>query len=179
MYRLIEDAFTILYESIAPEDAIACILKMVGREFAASRTYIFEDSGDGRSTSNTFEWCNDGIESQKANLQNYAYDNLGGRERYMALFNEEGIFYCPDVEQLSEGYREMFKAQGIQSLLQCEIRRNGAFAGFVGLDDCKIKRFWLKDQIYALSFIAKMLSVFLAEKRERSGNQHSLPAEKD
>ena len=179
MYRLIEDAFTILYESIAPEDAIACILKMVGREFAASRTYIFEDSGDGRSTSNTFEWCNDGIESQKANLQNYAYDNLGGRERYMALFNEEGIFYCPDVEQLSEGYREMFKAQGIQSLLQCEIRRNGAFAGFVGFDDCKIKRFWLKDQIYALSFIAKMLSVFLAEKRERSGNQHSLPAEKD
>lgn len=70
----------------------------------------------------------------------------------------------------------MLEPQGIKSMLQCAIKDNGKFKGYVGFDDCKVKRFWTKDQINALSFISEILSTFLLKKRAQDRVAQSMEA---
>ena len=160
---LVPQTFRLLYESQDIEVAVNAILKMAGQKYNVSRVYIFEDSKDGLWTKNTFEWCNEGVEPEMASLQHVDYTELG--EAYQGNFNENGIFYCQDVSKLPPKQYELLASQGIRSVLQCAVRDNGRFAGFVGFDDCALPRIWTQDQIDALTFISELLATFLLKKR--------------
>lgn len=111
---------------------------MVGQKCNVSRVYIIEDTNDGTFCNNTFEWCNKGIKSEIANLQNVDYSKfMDGNCRYCDLFNENGVFFCPDVATLPPKLYNMFHKQGIHSLLQCAIRNDGSLPVMWGLSDCK------------------------------------------
>ena len=139
------------------------MLELLGERLQVSRAYIFENSEDGRSYSNTFEWCREGIESQKDMLQDMSYDDMSAD--YKSFFNERGILYCDDISRFPEDIREMLARQGIQSMLQCAIKDNGEFKGWVGFDDCTSKCMWTISQIEILSFISELLSLFLLKRR--------------
>lgn len=156
-------AFKLLYESGDVEQAIQAILEMVGKKYDVSRVYIFEDSEDGMYCNNTFEWCNQGIPPEIQTLQNVCYADLG--KNYKGNFDENGIFYCRNIALLPKPLFEVLEPQGIYSLLQCAVRDEGRFVGYVGFDDCKEQRMWTKDQIEALMFISELLSTFLLKKR--------------
>ena len=160
---LVLQSFQMLYESRDVETAVNAILEMAGRKYGASRAYIFEDSGDGSWTRNTFEWCNEGISPAQSGLQQVAYAALG--EDYRANFDENGIFYCHDIQKLPKWQYELLASQGVRSLLQCSVRDRGRFMGFVGFDDCALKRTWVQEQIDALIFISELIATFLLKKR--------------
>ncbi|MDO4271045.1 MAG: diguanylate cyclase [Eubacteriales bacterium] len=160
---IVPQAFRLLYESGDMETAVNAILDMAGRKYNVSRAYIFENSEDGTWCRNTFEWCGEGIEPQMPSLQHVVYAELGGC--YKDNFNENNVFYCRDVAELSEGQRKLMEEQGIRSLLQCAIQDAGRFVGFVGFDDCALQRTWTQGQIDALTFISELLSTFLLKKR--------------
>lgn len=160
---IVPQAFQKLYESGDVESTVNAILEMVGRRYNVSRVYIFEDSQDGTYSSNTFEWCNEGVQPEKDNLQRVLYKDLGCG--YQDNFSDNGIFYCPDISALPEEQYELLSRQGIRSVLQCAVRDGRKFVGFVGFDDCSIQRLWTQNQIDALTFIAEFLSTFLLKKR--------------
>ncbi len=78
-----------LYQTDNIDETINMILEVVGKQFNVSRVYIFENTEDGRYTSNTYEWCNEGISSQMAYLQNNNYQDY---EDYEKLFGDELVF---------------------------------------------------------------------------------------
>lgn len=157
--------FGILYESENIQRAIQDIIKIVGEKFDVSRVYIFEDYENGRYCKNTFEWCNKGITPVKDTMQQISYaEDLGGC--YLENFNENGVFYCADINTLPKQQRNILSAQGVKSLLQCSIRDNGKFRGFIGFDECGENRFWTKDQIFLLQLIAEILTIFLLKSRK-------------
>lgn len=169
-YSIIQQTFKVLYETSDVVSAIQSILEMVGRKYDVSRVYIFEESPDGTYCRNTFEWCNEGIEPEIDSLQYVRYSEyLDGN--YSDNFNENGVFYCPDIKVLPEKLCAMLSAQGILSLLQCAIREKGQFAGYVGFDDCLEKRIWTQPQIDALSFVSELLSTFLLKKRAEDSTE--------
>ncbi len=165
---LIQYVFDRLYESGDTEGTIRSLLEIVGSLMDVSRVYIFENDEENLTCSNTFEWCNEGIEPQIHVLQNISYeeDIAGFRES----FNERGIFYSPDVTQLPRHIRDIVEPQGIRSLLACAIRDNGKFRGYVGFDDNTKLRLWTQEQVDMLMFLSQMLSLFLLKHRmqERS-----------
>lgn len=163
--------FSALYSCSDINEGISQMLELVGKTYEISRVYIFEDSEDGKYTSNTFEWCNDGITPEKDSLQNVSYEeDLGGS--YQNNMNDDGVFYCHDVSELEDpGQREILERQGIKSVLQCSLTDNGKFKGFVGFDECRSNRFWTQDQIDSLAFLAKVLSVFLMKDRKENKNK--------
>ena len=61
----------------------------------------------------------------------YANDLEGG---YQSNFNESGVYYCRDIDELTPQQRATLEPQGIKSLLQCAIYDKGQFKGFVGFD---------------------------------------------
>ncbi len=175
--QLVEYVFRILYKSIDIESAVHPILEIVGRQFDVSRVYIFENSEDDTHCTNTFEWCNDGVAPEIQNLSHVSYEtDLGGI--YLDNFDENGIFYCRDVASLPKDQFDILAPQGIKSLLQCAIRDNGRFKGYVGFDECRNNRFWTQEQIAALSFISEILSTFLLKKRAQDRVEQSAAAMK-
>ena len=67
--NLISKSFEILYNATDFPQAVQSILALVGETMGISRAYIFENEEGGEVTSNTFEWCSEGIEPQKERLQ--------------------------------------------------------------------------------------------------------------
>ncbi|MBC8571362.1 diguanylate cyclase domain-containing protein [Zongyangia hominis] len=157
-------ALSILNETTGFEKAVESVLEMVGRRFQVSRCYIFENlPDDDQGCSNTFEWCAQGIPSTKETLQDLRYNDYS--VTYKSYFNERGIFYCTDVTKLPEDLRAVVEKMGIKSMLQCMIRDNGKFKGWVGFDDCTDQVLWTQDQIDALNFVSGLLSLFLLKRR--------------
>lgn len=160
---LIEYTFKLLYNSIDIEDTLDNILEKIGKEFNVSRVYIFENTPDDKYCNNTYEWCNDGIEPQKDNLQNISYEkDIPG---YLDNFNEQGIFYCQDITRLKEEHYRILESQNIKSILQCAIIEDGKIKGYLGFDECNSKRLWQQENIDNLIYISEIVSTFLLKKR--------------
>ncbi|HBH3603190.1 TPA: diguanylate cyclase [Clostridioides difficile] len=160
--------FRMLYQTDDIDQAINMILEVVGKQFDVSRVYIFENTEDGRYTSNTYEWCNEGISSQMAYLQNSNYQDY---EDYEKLFEDESVFYCRDIHTLSPKLEELFSSQGIHSTLQCAYKEDRVFSGFVGFDECTGLRLWSQEEISTLSLISQIISMFLQRKKNNKLNQ--------
>ncbi|MFA3977189.1 diguanylate cyclase domain-containing protein [Clostridioides difficile] len=160
--------FRMLYQTDDIDQAINMILEVVGKQFDVSRVYIFENTEDGRYTSNTYEWCNEGISSQMAYLQNSNYQDY---EDYEKLFEDELVFYCRDIHTLSPKLEELFSSQGIHSTLQCAYKEDRVFSGFVGFDECTGLRLWSQEEISTLSLISQIISMFLQRKKNNKLNQ--------
>lgn len=163
--NLVRYAFQRLYGSTDVERSVNDILELVGRKMNVSRVYVFENSDDNRFCSNTFEWCNNGIQPEIQNLQGISYEeDING---YVDMYNEEGIFYCPDINELPENIYNIVAPQGIKSLLHCAIRDGGVFRGYIGFDECVEYRYWTKEQIQTLTYFSEMLALFLLKQRKQ------------
>jgi len=163
--NIVRYAFQELYTSNNIEKSINELLSLVGRKMNVSRVYVFENSDDNRFCSNTYEWCNQGILPQIENLQNISYEtDIPG---YADNFDEQGIFYCPDVAILPKNIYDIVAPQGIKAMLHCAIREDGIFRGYIGFDDCQQARMWTKEQIELLRFFSESLSMFLLRQRRQ------------
>ena len=166
---LVQFAFQQLYTAENVTEAVNEVLNLAGKKMNVSRVYIFENSDDNRFCSNTYEWCNEGILPEIENLQNISYEtDIAG---YVDMYDENGIFYCPDINTLPENIYDIVAPQGIKSLLHCAIRDKGQFRGYIGFDECVEHRMWTKEQIEVLTYLSEMLSVFLMKKRQQEKTQ--------
>ncbi len=163
--NMVRYAFQKLYSSHDIQASINELLGFIGEKTNVSRVYVFENSDDNRFCHNTYEWCNEGIPSEIRNLQNISYEtDIPG---YADNFDEQGIFYCPDVTLLPQNVYDIVAPQGIKAMLHCAIRENGVFRGYIGFDDCTQPRLWTKEQIELLLFFSESLSVFLLRQRRQ------------
>lgn len=163
--NIVRYAFEKLYTSGDVAASIQELLGFMGQKLNVSRVYVFENSDDNRYCSNTYEWCNQGIAPEIHNLQNISYEtDIPG---YMENFDEQGIFYCPDVALLPQKVYDIVAPQGIKAMLHCAIRENGVFRGYIGFDDCSEPRLWTREQIELLSFFSEALSMFLLRQRRQ------------
>lgn len=160
---LVQYAFQQLYTSRDVDASITELLALIGKQTNVSRVYVFENTPDNKYCSNTYEWCNTGIEPEIQNLQNVSYET--DIPDYDKNFDEHGIFYCPDIEALPQNLYDILAPQGIKSILHCAIRDKGVFRGYVGFDECMTNRSWTQEQIDLLTYFAEMMSVFLLKMR--------------
>ncbi len=157
--------FDRLYESRNLSETIQEMLSFIGEQMNVSRVYIFENNDDNTACSNTFEWCNRGIEPQIEFLQNLSYTtDLPG---WPEVYDENGILYCTDVTSLNPTVREVLEPQGIKSMLHCTIREEGVFRGYVGFDECNSNHLWTQGQVSLLKLLSGILSVFVTRLRSQ------------
>lgn len=162
---LAQYAFRTLYGAKDIASSIDRLLEIIGRSYDVSRAYIFESSPDGLCCSNTFEWCGEGITPQMEKLQNISYvDDLG---EYLKNFDENGMFYCHDIETLHPDVYAILQPQGIRSMLQCAMLDGGEFTGYVGFDECRENRAWSTRQVASFKLTADVLSTFLIMLRQK------------
>lgn len=151
------------YNSIADfESNTQEVVRIIGQHTGISRVYIFEDSANGLTTSNTYEWCNDGIKPQIMELQNIPYSEFPSWKR---ILEEEGILYSEKIEELPVDIRFIIEHQGIKSIVVLPLIQSGKIIGFIGFDECDSNHKWSKSEIELLRTISSIVSTAFLRNR--------------
>lgn len=147
------------------DSKINIVLRVVGEYLNVSRSYVFIDSEDGRFTSNTHEWCNEGVRSERESLQNLPYDTIPSWKK---IVEESGGLFCDDTDTLPNDIRAITDTESILSIIEYPLYIDGRYSGFIGFDECVRKRVWTKWEIELLKTVSGVIAnAFEREKMQR------------
>jgi signal transduction histidine kinase/DNA-binding response OmpR family regulator len=124
----------------------------------ADRSYIFDYDFKNRDTSNTFEWCAEGISPEIENLQNVPIDYIPD---WINKHSQGEDFNVTDVLSLPhEGpgcLRDILEPQGIKSIITVPMIDGDDLIGFVGFDSVKKHHKYTDKEKSLLTLFAQML----------------------
>lgn len=131
-------------------------LAELGGFFAVDRLYIFDYNFENNTTSNTYEWCAEGISPQISELQEVPNDlfpewleaHLQGRSM---IINDVAA-----LDQASNLY-EILSSQDIQSLIAVPLMDGAQCLGFIGIDAVKTKHTFSESEQSWLNVFADIL----------------------
>lgn len=120
------------------DEAIMKSLQRLGEFVEVDRVYVFSYDFEAWTTSNTHEWCAQGISPQIDELQNL---DLNLIPDWVNTHRKGEFMYVPKVASLPEcGLKEVLEAQEIKSVLSLPMMDDGVCVGFVGLDAVREER---------------------------------------
>lgn len=117
------------------EQAVHDTLYRLTNYFAADRAYVVELDYEKGVSTNTYEVCTEGVESELPNLQAVPFSRA---DYWFEALSHNTHFVVEDVSQLDDRQAELQKlllAQGIRSLVLAPLWRDGMLIGFIGLDN--------------------------------------------
>lgn len=131
---VVNEALRTALSAPTPEESLEILLRNIGRSLKSERIYIFEENRE-RGFDNTYEWCAEGIESQKDFLQNVPFDVI--RLWYRAFQKNENVI-IKDIERIKNSDPKLYeylKPQKIQSLVVSPLISQDEVIGFYGVDN--------------------------------------------
>ena len=158
------------------DDLIQKSLQQIGEFVEADRSYIFSYDFIKNTTSNTYEWCAEGIEPEIHNLQEVPVDFI---PQWLEAHKKGKSFYVEDVAQLPEdgeyGLRAILEPQGVKSLITIPEIKNNELIGFVGFDSVrKINQYTQNEQDILFVYANMLVNVLLRkESEERIAEQEA------
>lgn len=140
------------------DEALNLALSKIGKFLNADRTYIFEFNMQDESMSNTYEWCNEGIEPQIDSLQRVPVDLF---PQWMQKLHHHENIIISSVANLPESWNSekiILQEQDIKSVMAMPMYADNKLYGFVGIDMVYLERDYTESQINVLSIWNNMLS---------------------
>ena len=147
-------------------ESIEATLGAIGRFVAADRVYIFEYDFAAGTGSNTFEWCEQGIDPQIDALQQIPMESA---PEWLNPHLLGQTVYIPDVLALDESshVRNYLEPQNIKSLIAVPMMHGDQCVGFVGLDSVRHHYNYSTTEQRLLVLFAQMLvNVFMRRDTE-------------
>lgn len=130
------------------------MLEKIGRFSGVDRAYYFTIDHNHQTTSNTNEWCKQGVEPQIEFLQGIPYSLTPNWMRHMLSGKEIYISNLDDLDETWAMEKEILEPQGIQSLLAIPVRESQHLYGFIGFDAVTYKVIWSDDSRHLLRILA-------------------------
>lgn len=161
------------------EEEIQASLETVGHFINADRVYIFDYNYQANTTSNTFEWCNAGIEPQIEYLQGLPLESIPD---WVESHQKGESIVIPDVSALDgsvSAVKEILEPQGVKSLITIPMMFEGKCLGYVGFDAVKEKHIYTESEIGLLKFYTQILAnIHLRQTHEQELREARIKAEK-
>ncbi len=143
-------------------------LAEMGKFAAADRAYIFEYNWNKKITSNTYEWCEDGITPQIGNLQNLDINLINN---FVEAHKKGEDFHVFDVQSLpkDDQMRMFLEPQDIKSTIALPMMEGTKCTGFVGFDWVRENHEYSEGEKVLLSVFSQLLvNVNLKIKLEKN-----------
>jgi len=149
------------------DQTINWMLKAVGEFTKADRVYIFKHDYGRRVTSNTYEWCAEGITPKIDNLQDFPLEKFAD---YLEAHQKGEVVHIPSVAQMPANHalRPFFEAQGIQSVVMLPTFSEDVNTGFVGFDTVRQQKTFTEQEINLLKILAVITSNVLTRQEIES-----------
>ena len=137
-------------------DAINSSLQEIGKHADVSRVYIFEKNKDGKTISNTYEWCNENVKEDIGMFQDIPIEFV---QCWFDIFDAGKYINTYDFSSFSPEIQEtLIKTQGVKSILILPLTAYGDHFGFVGFDDCNNQRIWNDNEVELLNSLSQIIS---------------------
>ena len=155
-----------VWDSLALEEAkldIDALMEFLGKLCKCERTYIFEIDYVKRTFSNTYEWCAQGVDSQKELLQNEDLDTINV---WIEAFDNNESVVISNIDEIKESTPWIYavlKPQGIHSLVAEPIYCREKLVGFLGIDNPEVFEFGEITNV--LSRVALLFTYLLEHKK--------------
>lgn len=111
--------------------SIGSLLRLVGGYYGGDRAYIFELDQEGKTLSNTHEWCGAGSASHIDQLERVPLSSV---EPLMERLRQEGEVCIRNLDSPADPYG-LPGTQGVSSLIAAPLQEEGGITGFVGVDN--------------------------------------------
>jgi PAS domain S-box-containing protein len=136
------------------------------------RVYVFRYDHDNRTLTNTHEWCQEGVTSEKQNLQDMPYDVI---PNWAERHQRGEIIHVPNVQELPHDspLRAVLEPQKVRTLITVPMIAEGVCLGFVGFDDVRNLRSWSEDEKNILRVLAEMITNVEVRRRQSIALQRS------
>jgi PAS domain S-box-containing protein len=144
--------------------AIEDALGKVGGFVDADRSYVFLVDDDAQTTSNTHEWCDEGIASHQPRLQDIPYSAMPW---FMEKMHRHESLVTPAVSELpapASSLREILEDGNIQSLGVLPMTRGDTLVGFIGFDAVREHREWNPETVTILRVLGDAIASALHRK---------------
>jgi PAS domain S-box-containing protein len=149
-------------------------LASIGTFTGADRAYVFLSRNDGERIDNTHEWCAEGIESQKGQLQDIAMNR--DLPWFAQRIKTQEVLHIADVTALppeARATREILEAQNILSLLIVPMASAGRLIGFLGFDAVRERRSWTENDQAVLSIVGESFAHLIERRRAEKALRES------
>jgi PAS domain S-box-containing protein len=152
--------------------AIDNMLKKIGEYTGLDRVYVFKHDKDNQVTSNTHEWCAEGIAPEIENLQEIPFDYFTDM---LEIWQKGEVVSIPCVAQLPhvDLIRTILENQGIKSLLLIPLLYDNDNFGFVGFDAVREIRIFNEKETTLLKLLAEILSNALSRQQTEEALRES------
>lgn len=144
------------------------LLKVLGEELTADRSYVMRLSPCGQSLSNTHEWCAIGIDPFIDTLQNQRTDDFAWSMSRIARGDVLLVENTLELPHEAGAERAILLMQSIRSVILVPVMHAGEMLGFLGLDAVTNHVTWSPEISNLLKQIGIMLGgVFTRIDKER------------
>ncbi|NUM69969.1 MAG: response regulator [Ignavibacteriaceae bacterium] len=140
------------------DNLLSDILREVGIFFDCDRSYIFTLDWEKKVTTNTHEWCAEGITPEIENLQETPFEFF---QAWLDELQKDNNIHIPSVQELTgdwEPVKEILEPQGIKSLIVVPISFNKQVLGFCGFDAVRNYRNWQDAEISLLRILSNNIA---------------------
>jgi len=145
-------------------------LEDLGKLSGASRVYIMLYNEDDTLIPYIYEWCAQGIKSQKDLKENIPATQFPWS---LNQYKEKGLIYIRDISELpkeANATKQELKKRGIYSTLFFPIKIKGELYGFLGFDNLSHTKKWMEED-FAL---VRTSSEIIANALERKWTEETL-----
>jgi hypothetical protein len=153
-------------------------LAEIGDFAGMDRVYIFDYDFKNQTTSNTYEWCNQGISPQIDELQEVPLELLND---WITTHKKGETMLIPDVSLLPEDstVRNILEPQDIKSLLAIPMMDGAECLGFIGFDAVRsLHAFSDKEQDLLHAFALMLVNLMKRNQIEEDLIQSNVSLEK-
>jgi PAS domain S-box-containing protein len=152
--------------------AIDGALKVMGTFMDVDRSYLFRFSEELTTSSNTHEWCAEGIAPQQPHLQHLLNARFPWWMQKMENDEHLAIFHVSELPEAAGREKQLLHEQGIISALAVPVACSGKRFGFLGFDTVRREKKWGEADIRVLRTIAEVFGhVLLRHENEAALRQ--------
>lgn len=132
--KLVNEGIKVAMEGETPDENIKTLIRYLGEMLGGNRSFIFERNENNEDI-NTYEWCADGIEPQKENLQKIPSGTF--KPLYEAIQKKDAVIVgkLSDVLGDSPAQKDNTDNENDSKFVVFPLRDKQRIVGFFGIDN--------------------------------------------
>jgi PAS domain S-box-containing protein len=161
------------------DDRIVATLRRIGEFEGVDRSYVFQIYDDNERMDNTHEWCAEGIDPQKPELQNLSTADFTWFIPKVEAFETVTVPSVTDLPDEAEHLKNTLESGGIESIVTIPLTRGGTLLGFIGFDWTEQQEPWSEETIGLLEVSGNIITNALTRKEtiaDRKQREQTLSA---
>ncbi|MDL2210302.1 EAL domain-containing protein [Desulfovibrio sp. OttesenSCG-928-O18] len=154
LFTLMNQCMQILLAETDEPEAFHNVFEIVGQHFGVSRAFAFVEV-EGGLFSNLYEWCGEGVASQKHLLQRIPI--IQHTPSLLEAFKADGMIIASDIQNLTKDMQTALKGQDVMAIALLPMWEEDRLTGFVGFDRT-VPYAWSPEEIVMLWNLAMLLA---------------------